>query len=181
MTFTVEYDDETFTTTLTLTGPGGLVPLPIGSYQLTIDGTTSIHDLAGNPLNNNSDFVDEIRVIGTEDPLNDRLVDAVDTGILESGGTFSADGAIGDNAFGNLDVDLYEFEARAGLQVTAIVRDRSIGSPLFSRVRLFNSAGTQLAVASNGSIDDQIVFNTTVNDTYPCCCIKVGQWGSNRG
>jgi LPXTG-site transpeptidase (sortase) family protein len=47
----VTYDNITFTSTVTLAST-----LPIGSYRLFICGTTSIVDLAGNPLNGGTDY-----------------------------------------------------------------------------------------------------------------------------
>ena len=47
----VSYNNVTFTSTVTLAGA-----LPIGSYRLFVCGTTSIVDLAGNPLNGGTDY-----------------------------------------------------------------------------------------------------------------------------
>jgi LPXTG-site transpeptidase (sortase) family protein len=45
------YDNTTFTSTVTLAST-----LPVGSYRLFVCGTTSIVDLAGNPLNGGADY-----------------------------------------------------------------------------------------------------------------------------
>jgi LPXTG-site transpeptidase (sortase) family protein len=47
----VSYNNTTFTSTVTLASA-----LPVGSYRLFICGTTSIVDLAGNPLNGGTDY-----------------------------------------------------------------------------------------------------------------------------
>lgn len=63
----VDYDDATYTVTLTING--GL-PIPVGKYQLFVCGTTSIIDLAGNPINNGlSDFTYLFRVISARASL----------------------------------------------------------------------------------------------------------------
>ncbi len=57
----VDYDDTTFTVTLTINGG---VAIPVGKYELFVCGTTSILDLAGNPINNGvSDYTYIFRVI----------------------------------------------------------------------------------------------------------------------
>jgi LPXTG-site transpeptidase (sortase) family protein len=47
----VSYNNVTFTATVTLVSP-----LPVGSYRLFICGSTSVVDLAGNPLNGGTDY-----------------------------------------------------------------------------------------------------------------------------
>ena len=166
-TFTSAYSSNNLRTTLTLTGPESILPLPIGSYRLTAKGTTGgITDLAGNRLGGGVEFVQNFSIIGPEDPLNDRMADAYNTHIVEDGGLYKIDAAIGDNAFAAKDVDLYAFQARAGLRLTVNLKDKSIGSPLSSRLRLFNSAGTQLAAAENVSVDELMVYDITAPDTY---------------
>ena len=57
----VIYDSATFTSTVEVNGG---VALPLGSYVLYVCGTTSIVDLAGNPINNGlSDYTYDFRVI----------------------------------------------------------------------------------------------------------------------
>ena len=63
----VDYDDTTFTATLSINGG---IALPVGSYELFVCGTTSIVDLAGNAINNGvSDFTYSFRVISARTSL----------------------------------------------------------------------------------------------------------------
>ena len=165
--FTVAYNPETFVMTLTLTSPESLLPLPQGAYRLIVKGASSgITDIAGNRLNSGVDVISDFRVISPETPLNDRLSDAVNTGILADGGTFTADGAIGDNAFEARDVDLYRFQAREGLRLTVSLNDQSIDSPLSARVRLFYEAGVELTASEAYYSDDVFTFDITAAGTY---------------
>lgn len=59
----VSYNSATFQATVTLTGP-----LPVGSYRLFICGTTSIVDLAGNPLNGGTDYTFDFVVQVAQQP-----------------------------------------------------------------------------------------------------------------
>ena len=165
--FTTAYDAASFTATLTLTGPAALLPLPAGAYRLTVRGTAGgIADLAGNRLNGGSSTVQDFSVIRPEDPLNDRLADATETGIPVDGGAYTVGAAVGDNAFGNLDVDLYRLQARDGLRLTVSLTDRGIDSPLSARVRLFDAAGNQLAASENTSGNESFTYDVTAEGTY---------------
>ncbi len=165
--FTPTYNAKTGQVTLSLTGPNSLLPLPVGSYELRVRGTAGhITDLAGNLLGGGNDYVEDFNVIAPESPLNDRVADATNSGINDVGGQYTVQAAIGDNAFGPLDVDLYKVVVPDGLRLTASIRDVSIGSPLSGRLRLFDSAGNQLAVAENGSADTAISFDVPAAGTY---------------
>ncbi len=54
----VTYDNGTMTATVTL----GSQP-PLGTYRLFVSGTTSITDLAGNPLNGGTDSTFDFSVV----------------------------------------------------------------------------------------------------------------------
>ncbi len=165
-TFTPTYSAATDQVTLTLTGPSALVPLPIGSYQLVIMGTSGhITDLAGNPLGGGVNDVEDFNVIPPENPLNDRIADAYDTGIAADGGTYQAEAAIGDNAFGALDVDFYKVQVIGGLQLSATINDSSIGSPLQAMIRLFDAAGNALDAVGAAS-DATLTYDITTDGTY---------------
>jgi LPXTG-site transpeptidase (sortase) family protein len=57
----VSYDSGSTTATLSINGG---VALPVGSYELFVCGTTSIVDLAGNPINNGlTDYVTDFSVV----------------------------------------------------------------------------------------------------------------------
>ena len=164
--FTAGYDAATRRTTLTLISPEDGLPLAEGAYRLLIHGATPIRDIAGNSLNGGTVLVHLFQVIRPESPLNDRMADAIDTGIEANGGSFTASGSIGDNALEARDVDLYRLAAREGVRLTITLDDFSIGSPLNGRVRLFNSAGQQIAVSQATSADDVLTFNITAEDVY---------------
>jgi hypothetical protein len=110
---------------------------------------------------------------------NDTLATAVASQVAPGVTTsFRADGVIGNNPNflgGNagLDVDLYEFHFTAGTRLQIGVDAARSGSPLNSRLRLFNFSGTQLATNSIGfppgqapSNDPYIEFQIPETGTY---------------
>jgi hypothetical protein len=164
---TAEHSFDHRRTTLTLTDPAALLPLPTGKYALVAKATAGgITDLAGNPLTDGNDFVHNFEIIEPEEPLNDRLVEAYDTGILADGGSYTIGAAIGDNAFGLKDVDLYRLEARAGLRLTATLAEHSIDSALHGRLRLFDGSGTELHSAGEASNDELLNYDITLGGIY---------------
>jgi subtilisin family serine protease/subtilisin-like proprotein convertase family protein len=92
--------------------------------------------------------------------LNDTLTTARDLQELAGFGTAQRSAAIGDGAFGALDVDLFRFTAAAGSTMSAIANAGSVNTAL----RLFDSAGRELTFSSpSGTFDsqiDQFVFVT---------------------
>ena len=58
---------------------------------------------------------------------------------------------IGDGSWGNKDVDIYQITATAGGRFTAITSQPAVGTAMDTVLRLFNSAGTELAVNDNSS------------------------------
>ena len=81
---------------------------------------------------------------------------------------FTAHATISDG----LDVDMYRFTAQKGQRITFDV-DRPLGSTLDSVLRLFNSAGQEVAVNDDGasptepdSLESYIDFTFTVSGTY---------------
>ena len=81
---------------------------------------------------------------------------------------FTFDGTISDG----LDVDMFRFTARKGRHVTFDI-DRPSGSQLDSVLRLFNSAGQEVAVSDDdpsptepNSLESYIDFTFTVSGTY---------------
>ncbi|MFM1902830.1 MAG: hypothetical protein RLZZ440_730, partial [Planctomycetota bacterium] len=77
-------------------------------------------------------------------------------------------GVIGDGPAGTSDVDLYSIELAASQSLTAAIRARADGSTLDSYLRLFDSAGNQLAANDDfgGSQDSQLAYTAAVSGTY---------------
>lgn len=100
---------------------------------------------------------------------NDVISKATETGI-----TFNAPGSYFDSdSIGNninfspdLDVDLYKVQADAGDRLQVSIDARTFGSSLASVLRLFDSAGNELANAIFGNPDLLIGVNATKSDTY---------------
>jgi subtilisin family serine protease len=103
------------------------------------------------------------------------LVDAGDTlataaAVSVTSGGVRLAGRIGDGSFGSRDVDLYRVVLAAGqtLKVDVDAETLSGGSTLDSYLRLFNSAGRQLAANddSGGTYDSLLSFRATTAGTY---------------
>ena len=104
----------------------------------------------------------------TIDEPNDTIPEAVDTG-LDSSGTFTDSGFIGDNpsVVPTNEVDLLKFQLDAGDRVTIDIDAQVLGSPLDSRLRLFDSAGNEVAANDDSDgLDSFIDFTASVSDTY---------------
>jgi serralysin len=102
---------------------------------------------------------------------NDVIGSATDTGITFDNPTSYFDfDSIGNNpnVSPELDVDLYKIQADAGDRIVIDIDARVFGSPLDSVLRLFDSAGNEIALNddSGGSFDSFISFNATTSDTY---------------
>lgn len=88
---------------------------------------------------------------------NDSIPLAFNSGISSSLGTFNDAGVIGDNPniAPGLDVDFIEFQLNAGDEVTIDIDTAGLGSSLDSVLRLFDSAGNQLAFSDNTAAPDE--------------------------
>jgi hypothetical protein len=101
--------------------------------------------------------------------VGDTLATALNTLLGPGAGSFTqASEPIGDGPFGTRDVDLYQFQANAGLRLTATTSQPPGGVSLDSILRLFNSSGVQLAFNDDfgGTFYSQIVFTFTTTGTY---------------
>jgi subtilisin family serine protease len=85
-------------------------------------------------------------------------------------GTVRLAGRIGDGVHGRRDVDLYRVKLAVGQSFTIDVDARSLAVPsaLDSELRLFNSAGRQVAGSgdADGSPDSRLSFTATAAGTY---------------
>ena len=106
----------------------------------------------------------------TIDEPNDTIAEAIDTGLSsENPGTFSDSGFLGDNpdVEPTNEVDLLQFQLDAGDRVTADIDASISGSPLDSILRIFDSAGNEVAVNDdNDGLDSFIEFTASTSDTY---------------
>jgi serralysin len=100
---------------------------------------------------------------------NDVIGSATETGItFDNPTTYFDFDSIGNNpnvSFG-LDVDLYKIQADAGDRVVIDIDARIFGSFLEPILRLFDSAGNEIASDAFGNPDPFISFNATTSDTY---------------
>jgi serralysin len=106
---------------------------------------------------------------------NDTISNATDTGItFELPGSFNTSGFIGDNTriAPGLDVDLYKVQLDPNDNLKIDLDVEKIGSSLFSYLRLFDSAGNEVASASTSEPNDPFFrdpflnFNARISDTY---------------
>jgi hypothetical protein len=93
--------------------------------------------------------------------------------------TASVTGEIGDGPFVASDVDLYAVSLAAGDLLELALRASLIGSPLDSSLRLFDSAGTELAANDDfqGSLDSCLAFVATEPGSY---YVGVSGYGNRR-
>jgi hypothetical protein len=85
----VTYNSGTYTATVNMNAGN---PLPDGNYRLFICGTTSIVDLAGNPLNGGADYTFDLNVDGTYPAVaSTSLTTSFTTGPSSFSATFSED------------------------------------------------------------------------------------------
>jgi hypothetical protein len=158
--------------TVTLSLGGGL---PDDSYRLTLVGTgvNPIRNLAGEALLGGGDAVFTFIVDTPEPPPpapfepNDTLATATEA--LAGGANEQVfSGVIGDGAQGSRDVDLFSVVLAAGQTLNVDVVAQVSGSGLDSYLRLFNSAGVQLAFNDDagGSLDSSLAFTATASGTY---------------
>lgn len=164
-----------------LQNPAGTVTLSLGSglpddsYRLTLVGTGAnpIRNPAGQALLGGGDAVFTFIVDTPELPPpapfepNDTLATA--TEVLAGGANEQVfSGVIGDGAQGSRDVDVYSMVLVAGQTVNVEVVAQLSGSTLDSYLRLFDSAGVQLAFNDDagGSLDSSLAYTATVSGTY---------------
>ena len=104
------------------------------------------------------------------DEPNDTIPEAIDTGItFDNPATYQDSGFIGDNPNfePNNDVDLLKLELDNGDRLTVDVDAQDLGSNLDPILRLFDSAGNEVAVNDDsGNLDSLIEFTATATDTY---------------
>ncbi|MCU0536763.1 MAG: pre-peptidase C-terminal domain-containing protein [Hydrococcus sp. Prado102] len=101
---------------------------------------------------------------------NDVISSATDTGITFDNPTSYFDfDSIGNNfnVTPGLDVDLYKIQADAGDRLRIDIDARTFGSSLDSILRVFDSAGNEIAVNDDfDGLDSFISLNLTASDTY---------------
>lgn len=104
---------------------------------------------------------------------NDTILEAIETGLSsDNPGTIIFSESIGDNpnldpVDPSLDVDFFQVQLDANNQVTIDINASDLGSPLDSILRVFDSAGNQVAVNDDfNSLDSFINFTASTSDTY---------------
>ena len=96
--------------------------------------------------------------IGGSQEADAPLLSAVKLGTLFSTTTFSTTAYVGDNGAGVNDVDLYQFQLSSGGTVTATATpDAALGS---TRVRIFDSTGTELVFGTNTATSGALLAGT---------------------
>ena len=99
---------------------------------------------------------------------NDSLATA--TAVPTSGGRATVSGTIGDGGYAAADVDLYAISVAAGCVLTVDIDAATLPTPstLDSYVRIFNSAGSQLAFNDDagGSLDSLVSYTVPATGTY---------------
>lgn len=93
--------------------------------------------------------------------VGDTLATAVSTGLTSTGGTATGSNPIGNRSFGSRDVDIYSLQAAAGNVVTVQTTKPVNGTAMDTYLRLFNSAGLQLA--SNDDASAQTLYSRVAN------------------
>ncbi|HTM54138.1 MAG TPA: PQQ-dependent sugar dehydrogenase [Pirellulales bacterium] len=120
---------------------------------------TATISIANNDSNENAyDFV--IQGTGATD-VGDTLATAQATGLGPASGTAQGSDAIGNGSFGTKDVDLFSFQAVAGSTITLQTSQPASSPTMDTFLRLFNSAGTQLA--SNDDISSTNFYSRIAN------------------
>ena len=164
-----------------LQSPAGTVTLSLGSglpddsYRLTLVGTGAnpIRNLASEALLGGGDAVFTFIVDTPEPPPpapfepNDTLATATEA-LVGGANEQVFSGVIGDGAQGSRDVDLFSMVLVAGQTVDVEVVAQVSGSDLDSYLRLFNSAGVQLASNDDagGSFDSSLAYTANATGTY---------------
>ena len=81
--------------------------------------------------------------------VGDTLGTAAATGLVLTGNFTRSSTPIGDGIFGSGDVDLYQISGITGSTFTAITSQPTVGAAMDTVLRLFNSAGVEVAVNNN--------------------------------
>lgn len=104
---------------------------------------------------------------------NDTILEAIETGLSsDNPGTIIFSESIGDNpnldpVDPSLDVDFFQVQLEANNQVTIDINASDFGSSLDSILRVFDSAGNEVAVNDDFiSLDSFIDFTASTSDTY---------------
>jgi subtilisin family serine protease len=104
----------------------------------------------------------------TAPPLepNDSIAQA--TPVVPTAGSATFTAVVGDGAYGARDVDLFTVDLLATQQLTLAVVAAAAGSSLDSYLRVFDSAGRQLATNddSSGSTDSSLIFTAPLAGRY---------------
>ena len=96
---------------------------------------------------------------------NDSIATAA--AVTLTGGMASVSAVVGDGAYGVSDVDLFAVAVPAGGTLTVDIDAQSLGSALDSYLRVFDSAGRQLAANDDaGSLDSLVSFTAQAAGTY---------------
>lgn len=83
------------------------------------------------------------------DAVGDTLATAADTGLNQAAGTYTNTTRLGDGRYLGRDVDLYKVQAAAGQAVTVTTSQPAGGQSTSTYLRLFDAAGSVLAVSPN--------------------------------
>ena len=132
-------------------------------FNPTASGSRSATVNIANDDGNENSYVFTIQGWGSSvvADIGDTLATAASTGLTSAGGTATGGNPIGNGSFGNKDVDVYSFQAAAGNVVTARTTRPASGTAMDTYLRLFNSAGVQLA--SNDDASAQTLYSQITN------------------
>jgi len=139
-------------------------------YRLTVVGTGAnpIRNLDGEALNDGADHVHNFEIITASGPFesNDTLGEATDTG-LTGPGSATVSAHLGDGFYGARDVDIFTLQVATSANIIADIDASEIGTGLDPILRLFNAAGTQIAVNDDSDgLDSFIEVTNVVAGTY---------------
>jgi len=111
-------------------------------------------------------FVAKFSGLGEPQDAGDRLAAAANLGTLAAGSSVVRAGQVGDGPYGSKDVDLFRFTLATGGAVTLDVDARATGSTLDPYLRLFDSAGRQVAANDDTDGLDPYLSVTLAGGTY---------------
>jgi hypothetical protein len=127
-----------------------------GTYYIGVSGASDYNydpNMAGTGSNGSrGDYSLNLSLVTpTADTAGDTLAAAQATGMGPANGTFGVNAHIGDGLYPLRDVDLYQFQATAGQGLTATTSLVTGGTSMYTTLRLFDSAGNQLAANTFGN------------------------------